>query len=396
MGTRQKASGHTGPPPHVIVSHLAELEKKADAMPQELPCDDDRARYKDILRQTKLDYRLKLKAPPACIKIEVNGKSATFGTLGNFSVLRGRAKSKKTFFASMILAAALRNGIVQNTIRCSFPEDKRKIVVFDTEQADFDVQIVIERALILAGMSAEDAWDILDVYHLRELSPKDRVGAIGEYITYSTGLGLVILDGARDTTYNINDSEQASEAVTNLLRWTSNKGIHLLTVIHVNKGDANATGFLGGELTKKGETSAEIAKDSFDPSVSIVKPGECRRQEFGEFAFAVDDSGIPHIVDGYKTENESKSNRSKLPTDISNEIHREALKKAFANEPQIGGTGFVSAIIVAFESLGIKFGENAARKFVAYYRQNKMISVLDRQAGNRTFYSLPYEPPKGS
>lgn len=56
------------------------------------------------------------------------------GTLGNFSASIGKAKSKKTFNVSAIVASALSGSSVLH-YRSTFPENKRKILYIDTEQA---------------------------------------------------------------------------------------------------------------------------------------------------------------------------------------------------------------------------------------------------------------------
>ena len=56
----------------------------------------------------------------------VNG--STIGTLGNFSASTGKAKSKKTFNISAIVAAALTNDEVLHYSAC-LPPDKRKILI---------------------------------------------------------------------------------------------------------------------------------------------------------------------------------------------------------------------------------------------------------------------------
>lgn len=55
---------------------------------------------------------------------------AIIGTLGNFSVSTGKAKAKKTFNVSAIVAAALVNGQVLE-YKASFPESKRNILYFE-------------------------------------------------------------------------------------------------------------------------------------------------------------------------------------------------------------------------------------------------------------------------
>lgn len=70
------------------------------------------------------------------------------GTLGNFSASIGKAKSKKTFNVSAIVASALNNSTVLH-YRSTFPENKRKILYIDTEQGRYHCQQVLKRILRL-------------------------------------------------------------------------------------------------------------------------------------------------------------------------------------------------------------------------------------------------------
>ena len=79
----------------------------------------------------------------------VNG--STIGTLGNFSASTGKAKSKKTFNISAIVAAALKNDEVLK-YSAYLPPNKRKILYVDTEQSKYHCHKVMERILRLAGL----------------------------------------------------------------------------------------------------------------------------------------------------------------------------------------------------------------------------------------------------
>lgn len=63
--------------------------------------------------------------------LKVHG--SVIGTLGNFSASIGKAKSKKTFNVSAIVAAALKNGTVLR-YAAELPEEKRKVLYIDTEE----------------------------------------------------------------------------------------------------------------------------------------------------------------------------------------------------------------------------------------------------------------------
>lgn len=92
----------------------------------------------------------------------VNG--STIGTLGNFSASTGKAKSKKTFNVSAIVAAALKNDEVLQ-YSAFLPENKRKILYVDTEQSKYHCHKVMERIMCLAIRQAQQS----DAVELKEL-----------------------------------------------------------------------------------------------------------------------------------------------------------------------------------------------------------------------------------
>ena len=96
-------------------------------IPQSQNVDYDSLWKKSLVRVTD-EFSL----PPVILQVD----DAIIGTLGNFSASTGKAKAKKTFNVSAIVAAALINGQVLE-YRASLPSEKRKILYFDTEQSPF-------------------------------------------------------------------------------------------------------------------------------------------------------------------------------------------------------------------------------------------------------------------
>lgn len=235
-------------------------------------------------------------APAVCLSIVQGDQQSTFGTLGNFSVLIGKAKSRKTFTTSITAAAALGNQIVLDCVRGSFPPDKRTVLYLDTEQGRYHVQRVVKRICRLAG---ENTPDNLLVYHLRSLSAAEVLGFIEWHLYNTPNLGLVIIDGIRDTVNDINDNTEATQRSRDLLRWSEELQIHIVTVLHMNKGNDHARGTLGTELQNKAETVVSFALDPHNKDVSVVTAEMCRDRAFDSFAFTVDMSGTPCLVGGY-------------------------------------------------------------------------------------------------
>lgn len=93
------------------------------------------------------------------------------GTLGNFSASIGKAKSKKTFNVSAMVAAALSEKEVLN-YTTDFPEGKNRILYIDTEQSQNHCMIVMHRIMKLAELPANEDCDRFYFLALRKFNPK--------------------------------------------------------------------------------------------------------------------------------------------------------------------------------------------------------------------------------
>ena len=117
------------------------------------------------------------------------------------------------------------------------------------------------------------------------------------------------------------------------MQWTSEQNIHIQTVLHLNKGDDNARGYIGTELNNKAETVLQITKDNTLPERSIVAPPPIiRSKPFEKFAFrlqeAEDEICIPEIDFSY-SDNEQKSHCFSYQ-ELSTNEHRKALEPVFS------------------------------------------------------------------
>ena len=272
-----------------------------------------------------------LTIPPVVLRVD----EAIIGTLGNFSVSTGKAKAKKTFNVCALVAAALINGQVLE-YRASFPESKRDILYFDTEQSPYHCQLVMQRILSLAGLPLDQEPEHLKFSHLRAIADPNQRRALIRYAIYnSTNLGLVVIDGIRDLMYDINNSAEATNLVGDLMQWTGEKNIHIQTVLHLNKGDDNARGHIGTELNNKAESVLLIAKDTKDADRSVVSPAVIRSKAFAPFAFKLsEDDGI--CLPELDTEFAVTNSPSFSYQELSGEEHRKALQETFKTDTELG------------------------------------------------------------
>lgn len=66
--------------------------------------------FVEMQRQALVSQTETVLKPEIAISITQNGKEFSLCTLGNFMVLTGKAKSRKSFFAHFLIAAALLQG----------------------------------------------------------------------------------------------------------------------------------------------------------------------------------------------------------------------------------------------------------------------------------------------
>lgn len=282
----------------------------------------------------------------------------TIATFGNFSASTGKAKSKKTFNISAMVAAAVTNTTVLNYRAC-LPEGKRKILYFDTEQSKYHCHNVLERIYKLSGLSVKKDDPRLLFWGLREYTPKLRIALIDYALRKHQEVGLVIIDGLRDLMYDINNGKEATDVMTVLMAWTSVYDLHIHTVLHLNKNDNNPRGHIGTELENKAETVLIISKNLQNNSISEVRPMHMRDKEFSTFAFHIDDNKLPVLDNGISVTVVKRREKSLVRLD--NEVHQEILSKAFKNNSPTRYSDLVEMVSRAYEDAGYKRGTNGIK-----------------------------------
>lgn len=282
----------------------------------------------------------------------------TIATFGNFSASTGKAKSKKTFNISAMVAAAVTNTTVLNYRAC-LPEGKRKILYFDTEQSKYHCHNVLERIYKLSGLSVKKDDPRLLFWGLREYTPKLRIALIDYALRKHQEVGLVIIDGLRDLMYDINNGKEATDVMTVLMAWTSVYDLHIHTVLHLNKNDNNPRGHIGTELENKAETVLIISKNLQNNSISEVRPMHMRDKEFSTFAFHIDDNKLPVLDNGISVTVVKR--REKSLVSLDNEVHQEILSKAFKNNSPTRYSDLVEMVSHAYEDAGYKRGTNGIK-----------------------------------
>jgi hypothetical protein len=315
-----------------------------------------------LIDEAFIDLDVDLPPPDKCVGIVDDGKEYPLFHMGDFSLLTGKAKSKKTFAVLMFLAAAVLGQTIYNKIRGFLSGDKNLVVLFDTEQSRYKTSQIAKKICRLIGYTPKN----FKVFNLRKYKPEQRIDIIGQFLyQHAERIGYVVIDGVRDLGYDINDSIEATVIATKLLTWTQELNCHITVVLHQNKGNENARGHLGTELINKAQTTLSAAKDKNNPNVTNISPEECREIDFPGFSFTVNEDGLPYLVDAPE---EVQNERQALTAfDVEPEVHKQILKKAFAQNSQPKNAQLVQEIKVAAQGIFGKFGDNKAKDFLTYY-----------------------------
>jgi len=272
----------------------------------------------------KIDFTKTIPPPPQAWTLD----DTTLGRFGDFGLVIGKAKSKKSFFINIAIATAISDDHIQGRFKSHLPEDRKKVVYFDTEQQNYDVDIACNRIALQLNLNGKkELNDNLLVVPLRGDSPALKIELIEAYLYNTQELSFVVIDGIRDLITSINDEEQASMIATKLLKWSKELNIYILVVLHVNKGDNNARGHVGTELVNKAESVLSISVDSKDPEISVMEPVHCRGKAPKSFAFRINERGLPEEVTDYVFTGKSTFEKSKIDVEFLND---EALLKELA------------------------------------------------------------------
>ncbi|MGJ8591719.1 MAG: AAA family ATPase [Aquaticitalea sp.] len=315
-----------------------------------------------IANESYVDPREDIK-PPETVLIQTSetGESRIIATLGNFSLIIGKAKSRKSFLMA-IIAAALASTLSPFNLSGTLPPTKRNVLFFDTEQSRYHVQLLLNRICRLINVKIPEN---VKVHALRKYNAFERVEII-EHILYSTSnLGVVIIDGLRDLVTSINDEEQATIITGKLMKWSEELDIHIFTVLHQNKSDENARGHLGTEGLNKAETTLSATKSEGDKNITIVEPLSCRNQDPYAFAFEVIDD-LPVFTENYEIRTQTKPSKIDL-NDIENFKLFEMLNSIYSRQKSFGYSELVREVKYEFKKQFDKsIGDNKAKEVITY------------------------------
>jgi hypothetical protein len=320
-------------------------------------------RFISIRDKYKINVR-EIIPPPQIAWSLLNTKKegeAILGTLGDFGLIIGKAKSRKSFFISIAISTAIGTDLILNRFKSYLPTDRNEVAYFDTEQSKYYVQKAVKR---ICEQSKQAEPKNLNAFHLRSLNPLERLNFIENEIYTNDKISFVVIDGIKDLVNSINDENEATMIASKLLKWSEERNIYILTVLHQNKSDNNARGHIGTELINKAQTVLSVTKSENDENISIVEPQQCRDIEPEVFAFEINDLGIPIIAEDFEVRTETKRNKFDI-IDLENTKKYQLLNEVFTNGKSFSYSKLVEQIQIAYKNQFQKqLGTNRAKYLI--------------------------------
>lgn len=303
----------------------------------------NREKFKEFLKYIRIRATDRYVFPPEILTVD----EITVATVGNFSASVGKPKSRKTFNVSAIVAALLSGQEVLH-YRAKLPDGKTKVLYIDTEQSRVHCFKVLRRILKMAGLPSDKDVSSLDFLMLREFTPQQRRNIIDTTLEVDDKIGFVVIDGIRDLINDINSPGESVDIINDLMRWTNMYNIHIHTVLHLNKSDDNTRGHIGTELNNKAETVIKVVKNEMNPEVSEVRPMITREKEFSNFAFRINEDGLPEDMPGFSSDGEERVTFE----NITVPQHKDILGAVFAGGPVKGYNTLVNRLREQYAEAG--------------------------------------------
>jgi hypothetical protein len=181
------------------------------------------------------------------------------GVIQNFIILSGVAKAGKSTFLAAAISSAFMPGDMFG-MKFKFPEGRRKIAYFDTEQSEYDFFRQVNKIKNFAGINGLPEWAHL--YSVREDNPDEIRALIETYLENNPECPVIIIDGILDLIFDYNNEVESRKLVNWFKKLTKIYNCLFIGVLHQGKGLGNQTlGHLGSNCDRWASSTLEVIKD---------------------------------------------------------------------------------------------------------------------------------------
>ena len=267
----------------------------------------------------------------------------------------GKAKSGKTLFLSILMAACLTDKVLALKRLTDLTDVKPlRVLWIDTEQSQQSTQdIMVNRILPLSKESEESVKSVasnLFAFNLRGLGFEKRREVVEAAIRHVKP-DIVIIDGIKDLITDINDAVQATQIMEHLMALAQRGNCCIVNVLHQNKSEAdrNMRGSIGTELTNKAFEVYECEYLERHKLFRVTQTLSRRQRMSHRLCYVLSKEGLPEVCD-----EPQEQPRDELGRWVSVKSKSEALVKLF-NEAMEGRTQrkYSELMAVALKKCGV-------------------------------------------
>lgn len=195
---------------------------------------------------------------------------------GGVVCITGGSGTGKSNYAAAILSGTLHTVLGDSIdtlgIRVSPDVERKAVLLFDTEQSQYQSYENLERILLRAGVTAQP--DYLQVMNLCRISRREREAFIERTLDMAAkkhkGIYCTVIDGLADLISSVNDEDEAVRIVEWAQGLAEKYRMVFISIVHTAGLPEKVRGHLGSELTRKASAVIDIEADRKSGN-SVVK-----------------------------------------------------------------------------------------------------------------------------
>lgn len=277
---------------------------------------------------------------------------------GELIAITGQAKQGKSQFEYYLIATML-GGRSLGGVSPSL--ELYKVLLFDTEQSQANLQKCCQRALRFADIPDNNNDVRFIPFFLRPLTIDERLKVIEEVIKTEKP-NIVFIDGIRDLLNDFNDIRESNNLIQKLLRWITEYRCTIVCVLHQNKNNSREMrGHLGTELLNKVTDCFEVRKKG---GVFTVSCTASRNAPCPDLAFSINEKGDFYIED-IPVKNDEKN--------VANEKWKRGLRECFSEHQSMTYTELINAYMQQGD-----IGKSTAKSHIKEAKEEGFLSLSNK------------------
>jgi hypothetical protein len=223
-----------------------------------------------LLHNRRYDPAKKLEPEQILLRID----NQNIGSIQNVVTISGLPKQGKSRYIGAMVASALTRQEIFN-MRIKTPEGRNEVALFDTEQGEYDFYKQIDFIKQLSGGSLPDNFF---AYNTREDFPRQQLLIIDKFLELHPACSVIFLDGILDLLDSFNDEKESMRLTRLIKKWTKEKNVLIITVLHRRKDGTATLGHIGSAVDRVSQSVLTVEKHK-ERKTYILRPEYLRSAE---------------------------------------------------------------------------------------------------------------------